>query len=1543
MARYEHLPIYKKAFDLFLYFEKIVRKFSRYDKYTWREPERLGKVGLFALVLASGLCILLSCSKRPRVAAELQFDAAGNLVFSTGPDGKKTSFQYDARGLRTQVVSSDGSARYGYDAHGNRIWVRDNEGSTEYFYDAFDRLSAAIWDRGPKRLIAYEYDHVGLPARLSVFNLQLLAGVPKFSAQVASLGASGQSDTAKWHERERLVLDLADQLHAAATDGNAPWIANDIAYVRNIQGDLQEIRSEAGTIRFDRSADGSRVERILPNGVRSVFEYTPGGRISGLRHTNSSGQEIASFSYSFDSNGRLSRVTGNEQGRPIETGYVWDDRGRLQKIIVGGSEFIHKYDEQARRLTVTNAGKTATYTFDGLGRIVRAKGIALSPNAQGTMSARRSDNETTDIRYNYQGHPLEIATRNAKTRYSWDGEGNLVSLTFNGRVLHFVPAPGTGIRLPLVEFGGEGALESKQLIGGSVLGRIQNGERQFYLEDASGENTCPCNEGHAVLPRAQPALMSVRYPATNDILVQCGPSQQQQLSDARWQGWWDGFWTSIAANSWNSRQDLTLAYNAAAHNTFYGSSWGQRTLGAVEYVEGFVYGHVFPMQAGQELGEAWGRYQSAGNATNLWTGIGATAGAGFEVITVGEGGLFKAFTKFGFEKLFAKPLSAEYAAILYEDTVVPVLDKLDLWQFHSLQKDVAKDAGEATVRVLSTAVKTVHRSLALGEIPGNAFDIVADLSTSRSDADWLISHNNSHTSPASHAELKSSKQLGRSNYPPSTSAKTKLDLRDQQDSKKKKPDISCTGPSCGGGGSGGPGGGGGNGGGCVGPHCGNGGRGGGGGGPGLGRGPFDSSFKQVGGIDISTMASVLGYIGNISGAVYDPVSGSIVLLSNNSGAAVSGIKAEDFAVALRLAYSESPHEPTFSLDPADPKNPTGPWLQKVYYPDEVLAGTDFGRAMFEADWLLKQYSFGVVAEQGRPQTVRNSSVSSYKSVPTLSLEREYKANQAARMSRFWILSGEMRIRQEGSAIVFDKASMRVKTRLQVVDPHSKTGLSDDNHVKDPIHEEFARRFTEDYDELAAESPKFERVRELAKAVALARWMQQKSIPVNLEGLNLDKTSLQADDPDARRLVPALSTTFEQVRQKAIRDGNREGIETLTRELFLFGGVDLQSTPRYVSDQNLGQLENAVQEKLKQADAPRFDVSYGGQSLTGTVIPLTHAALVRRASAKSFVRDGNIYRFDSRGRVVEMVDKRGDLARYRNVAKGVAGGMEVTGKDGWRAVVQPLNSGTSLQLTTARGNEIDVLSDSGGDVRSIAVDGKPWAEYHKHGAGGSVRLNQGSYSEVVTFDSAGRTTGYQLERPSGPRKTESESARMEYSPEGRPARLSGSGIPETQWQYDVTGRLQRAWSSNGSSITVTYDEGAARTTWEAQTATAGSYSPNGDLAKLVFEHDRLISSESSETGEVNFKYNDHRLAAIHSEHFGETNFSYDKYGRPALVILESGAIVQYSFAERPKEGPPKSTAFKLQLLEPGARRSFSATAKATNVRPAPNEGVVGRQE
>ncbi|MDD1679596.1 MAG: hypothetical protein LUO93_10505, partial [Methanomicrobiales archaeon] len=35
MSLYEELPIYKKALDMAVYFEKIVKYFERYNKYTF--------------------------------------------------------------------------------------------------------------------------------------------------------------------------------------------------------------------------------------------------------------------------------------------------------------------------------------------------------------------------------------------------------------------------------------------------------------------------------------------------------------------------------------------------------------------------------------------------------------------------------------------------------------------------------------------------------------------------------------------------------------------------------------------------------------------------------------------------------------------------------------------------------------------------------------------------------------------------------------------------------------------------------------------------------------------------------------------------------------------------------------------------------------------------------------------------------------------------------------------------------------------------------------------------------------------------------------------------------------------------------------------------------------------------------------------------------------------------------------------------------------------------------------------------------------------
>ena len=56
MAQFEHLPIYKKAYDLTLYFEKVVRNFSRYHKYTvGAELRQLSREALQLIRLANNI------------------------------------------------------------------------------------------------------------------------------------------------------------------------------------------------------------------------------------------------------------------------------------------------------------------------------------------------------------------------------------------------------------------------------------------------------------------------------------------------------------------------------------------------------------------------------------------------------------------------------------------------------------------------------------------------------------------------------------------------------------------------------------------------------------------------------------------------------------------------------------------------------------------------------------------------------------------------------------------------------------------------------------------------------------------------------------------------------------------------------------------------------------------------------------------------------------------------------------------------------------------------------------------------------------------------------------------------------------------------------------------------------------------------------------------------------------------------------------------------------------------------------------------------
>ena len=65
MAQSEHLPIYKRAYDLCLYFEQVVRNFSRYHKYSLGQDLRDGARRTLKLVVRANARVTrrLSCSR----------------------------------------------------------------------------------------------------------------------------------------------------------------------------------------------------------------------------------------------------------------------------------------------------------------------------------------------------------------------------------------------------------------------------------------------------------------------------------------------------------------------------------------------------------------------------------------------------------------------------------------------------------------------------------------------------------------------------------------------------------------------------------------------------------------------------------------------------------------------------------------------------------------------------------------------------------------------------------------------------------------------------------------------------------------------------------------------------------------------------------------------------------------------------------------------------------------------------------------------------------------------------------------------------------------------------------------------------------------------------------------------------------------------------------------------------------------------------------------------------------------------------------------
>lgn len=345
--------------------------------------------------------------------------------------------------------------------------------------------------------------------------------------------------------------------------------------------------------------------------------------------------------------------------------------------------------------------------------------------------------------------------------------------------------------------------------------------------------------------------------------------------------------------------------------------------------------------------------------------------------------------------------------------------------------------------------------------------------------------------------------------------------------------------------------------------------------------------KSLGGIDL-TLQSV----------VVDQSSGTIAVLTENGKEADAPIAARDLAFALWLVYSGQ--HAAFSLDPADPKDPSGKWLKAVYYP-EALRATAAGGDLFIADFLLKQYAFGVRVEGD--QVVERHTTTALKSIPQLmeSSGQSTTRDKAAQWARMWIVVPRVDVRVTNGIARIVRVDMAVRARRQVPDPSSPTGLRDVDTDDDSIESQFAKQFSKLYTELGhTESPPLLRVRELAKAIAYAQWMKQQRIQVDMKEV-VDLLNQQRGNAVDR--VSALSVDWRKQEEQRVPIPGGVQVRTATRTIHIFGGVDLKVKPTFTEERVAGTLRDAVLTKLTLARSNKHVVvEHEGHRYQAFVMP-----------------------------------------------------------------------------------------------------------------------------------------------------------------------------------------------------------------------------------------------------------------------------------------------------------------------------------------------------
>lgn len=314
-----------------------------------------------------------------------EYNPAGQKTKETDALGNEQKYEYDAAGKLRKVTDPLGvETTYGYDKVGNKLYMTDGRGKvTRYGYGAFGLLKEAIDAANRKTEYRYDLalnvavmsDRNGRNTRYAYDSRNLLLSKTvaeteetisyTYDATGNRIGMTDESGVSTY------TYDEKNQLVKVAKDGAAR-----MEYTYDAIGNIESIKDKTGattsytydkasrmetvafkgkTTTYHYEANGNREAIVYEGGVQETYVYDKNDKLLKLTNKKPNGDEISSYSYSYDAAGRHTTKIDSFG----TTNYSYDAAGRIERVEAPGKTTVFAYDRAGNRQSLSE-----TYTSE---------------------------------------------------------------------------------------------------------------------------------------------------------------------------------------------------------------------------------------------------------------------------------------------------------------------------------------------------------------------------------------------------------------------------------------------------------------------------------------------------------------------------------------------------------------------------------------------------------------------------------------------------------------------------------------------------------------------------------------------------------------------------------------------------------------------------------------------------------------------------------------------------------------------------------------------------------------------------------------------------------------------------------------------------------------------------------------------------------------------------------------------------------------------------------------------------------------------------